>query len=57
MCKMSQKRSQLSIEKKIVRHSLSLRVKLKILKRIDKGELIVDFPQVIGLPESTVWTI
>lgn len=40
-----------------MRHSLTLRVKLKILKRIDKGELIVDSQQVIGLPEATVRTL
>lgn len=48
---MSQKRSQSdSIKKKIVRHSLSLQVKLEVLylKQFEKGEHYVDIQRVMG---------
>lgn len=56
---MSQKRKEHSSAstKKRARNSLSLEIKLEVLKRIDKGERVVDIQRVMGLPESSIRTI
>ena len=49
---MSQKHKEHSSvsTKKCARNSLSLEIKLEVLKCIDKGERVVDIQRVMGLP-------